>query len=113
MSTIVLTRPIGQSHRLGELLKEQLPSLEQIQLPLLSIVPNEDQAEAQRLRTLLTTVDLAIFVSPNAIECGMRLWGAEWPKFIFLRTLSIGIQKADGQSSVKPFLIGRVRKYFS
>ena len=80
MSTIVLTRPIGQSHRLGELLKEQLPGLEQIQLPLLSIVPNEDQAEAQRLRALLTTVDLAIFVSPNAIECGMRLWGADWPK---------------------------------
>ena len=69
MPTIVLTRPLGQSLRLGELLHRKFPMLEQIQLPLLSIVPNENPVDAKRLKELLLTTDLAVFVSPNAIEC--------------------------------------------
>ena len=46
MPNIVLTRPLGQSLRLGELLHRKFPMLEQIQLPLLSIVPNENPADA-------------------------------------------------------------------
>jgi len=80
MPTIVLTRPLGQSLRLGELLHRKFPMLEQIQLPLLSIVPNENPVDAKRLKELLLTTDLAVFVSPNAIECSMRLLQEEWPK---------------------------------
>jgi len=54
--------------------------LEQIQLPLLSIVPNENPADANRLKELLPVSDLAVFVSPNAVECSMRLLQTEWPK---------------------------------
>jgi len=82
MPTIVLTRPLGQSLRLGELLHRKFPMLEQIQLPLLSIVPNENPVDAKRLKELLLTTDLAVFVSPNAIECSMRLLQEEWPKNI-------------------------------
>lgn len=82
MPTIVLTRPLGQSLRLGELLHRKFPMLEQIQLPLLSIVPNESPVDANRLKELLPTTDLAVFVSPNAIECSMRLLQEEWPKNI-------------------------------
>ena len=82
MPNIVLTRPLGQSLRLGELLHRKFPMLEQIQLPLLSIVPNENPVDAKRLKELLLTTDLAVFVSPNAIECSMRLLQEEWPKNI-------------------------------
>lgn len=82
MPNIVLTRPLGQSLRLGELLHRKFPQLEQIQLPLLSIVPNENPVDAKRLKELLLTTDLAVFVSPNAIECSMRLLQEEWPKNI-------------------------------
>ena len=82
MPTIVLTRPLGQSLRLGELLHRKFPMLEQIQLPLLSIVPNENPVDAKCLKELLLTTDLAVFVSPNAIECSMRLLQEEWPKNI-------------------------------
>ena len=82
MPTIVLTRPLGQSLRLGELLHRKFPMLEQSQLPLLSIVPNENPVDAKRLKELLLTTDLAVFVSPNAIECSMRLLQEEWPKNI-------------------------------
>ena len=82
MPPIVLTRPLGQSLRLGELLHRKFPMLEQIQLPLLSIVPNENPVDAKRLKELLLTTDLAVFVSPNAIECSMRLLQEEWPKNI-------------------------------
>jgi uroporphyrinogen-III synthase len=54
--------------------------LEQIQLPLLSIVPNENPADAKRLKELLPATDLAVFVSPNAVECSMRMLQTEWPK---------------------------------
>jgi uroporphyrinogen-III synthase len=50
MPNIVLTRPLGQSLRLGELLHRKFPMLEQIQLPLLSIVPNENPADAKRFK---------------------------------------------------------------
>lgn len=82
MPNIILTRPLGQSFRLGELLHRKFPMFEQIQLPLLSIVPNENPADAKRLKDLLPSTDLAVFVSPNAVECSMRLLQSEWPKSI-------------------------------
>jgi len=94
MPNIVLTRPLGQSLRLGELLHRKLPMLEQIQLPLLSIVANENPADAKRLKDLLPNTDLAIFVSPNAVECSMRLLRSEWPKNIPIAVVGGGSLEA-------------------
>ena len=94
MPNIVLTRPLGQSLRLGELLHRKFPMLEQIQLPLLSIVPNENPADAKRLKELLLVSDLAVFVSPNAVECSMRLLRAEWPKSIPIAVVGGGSLEA-------------------
>ena len=94
MPNIVLTRPLGQSLRLGELLHRKFPTLEQIQLPLLAIVPNENPADAKRLKDLLPSTDLAVFVSPNAVECSMRLLQAEWPKNIPIAVVGGGSLEA-------------------
>lgn len=94
MPTLVLTRPIGQSHRLSELLKQQLPELNQIQLPLLSIVPNQDDVEGMKLNELIKKADFAIFISPNAVECGMRLLGADWPTHLPIAVVGRGSAEA-------------------
>jgi uroporphyrinogen-III synthase len=79
MANLVITRPVGQSMGLMQLLAERVPQLHLLHLPLLSIVPNENEAEGKRLSDLVESVDLAVFVSPNAIECGMRLLAKDWP----------------------------------
>lgn len=94
MPAIVLTRPTGQNHTLSDLLREELPELDQIQLPLLSIVPNQDPAEGAKLKEMMNLADLAIFVSPNAIECGMRLLGSEWPKNLPIAVIGGGSAEA-------------------
>ncbi|MEN9341254.1 MAG: hypothetical protein RJA32_874 [Pseudomonadota bacterium] len=68
--------------------------LEQIQLPLLSIVPNENPVDAKRLKELLLASDLAVFVSPNAVECSMRLLQSEWPKTIPIAVVGGGSLEA-------------------
>lgn len=68
--------------------------LEQIQLPLLSIVPNENPVDAKRLKELLPASDLAVFVSPNAVECSMRLLQSEWPKTIPIAVVGGGSLEA-------------------
>lgn len=94
MPTIVLTRPIGQNHILSDLLKEQLPKLNQIQLPLLSILPNQDPTEGVKLKEMMKLANLAIFISPNAIECGMRLLDSEWPKNLPIAVMGGGSAEA-------------------
>jgi len=94
--TIIVTRPAGQARQLIELLatsfkndeqfklgKQDLPNI--LSLPLLTIVPKEgDRGRSQRgsladhIAASLKDADLAIFVSPNAIECSMRLLERSW-----------------------------------
>ena len=79
--TIVITRPSGQARQLTEVLsqiieksgvaKRSLPEI--LSLPLLTIVPKDDAQLADHIASALKEADLAIFVSPNAIESVMRL----------------------------------------
>lgn len=79
MPHLIVTRPVGQALRLGELLGARVPQFDLMYLPLLSIVPNIDQRDAKRLKEIVSSVDLAVFVSPNAIECTMRMLADAWP----------------------------------
>ena len=94
MANLVLTRPVGQSMRLAELLGQRVPDLHLIHLPLLSIVPNEKSEDSQKLQKLVEQTDLAIFVSPNAIECGMRLLKTAWPKSVAIAVVGGGSAEA-------------------
>ena len=84
--TIVITRPSGQARQLLEALQASLlksgftseNSPQIISLPLLTIAPKSDRVLAEQITTALKTADLAIFVSPNAIECTMRLLEGSW-----------------------------------
>lgn len=100
--TLVVTRPSGQATGLIEALQNaiaELPTEQQPQsivpLPLLTIAPKSDSNLPTAIQSALQTADLAVFVSPNAIECAMRLLGNAWQS-IATRVIPIGVV---GQSS--------------
>ena len=106
-TTLVVTRPSGQASALTEALQAAIASIvashlkqdwqapQIMALPLLTIVPKSDTMVAVAIRTAMQTADLAVFVSPNAIECTMRLLGDDWQS-IAQRPIPIGVV---GQSS--------------
>jgi len=106
-TALVVTRPSGQASALMEALQAAIGSIaatrtgqdwqtpQILALPLLTIVPKSDPKLAAAIRTAMQTADLAVFVSPNAIECTMRLLGDDWQS-IAQRTIPIGVV---GQSS--------------
>ena len=106
-TTLVVTRPSGQASALMEALQAAIDSIaatrtEQdwqtpqiLALPLLTIVPKSDLQVATAIRAAIQTADLAVFVSPNAIECTMRLLGDDWQS-IATNVIPIGVV---GQSS--------------
>ena len=100
--TLVVTRPSGQATGLIEALQTaitELPTEQQpqsiVQLPLLTIAAKSDSKLPTAIQGALQTADLAVFVSPNAIECAMRLLGDAWQS-IATKVIPIGVV---GQSS--------------
>jgi uroporphyrinogen-III synthase len=112
--TIVVTRPSGQARQLIELLtnsieksgvaKRSLPEI--ISLPLLTIVPKTDDHLADHIATALKDADLAIFVSPNAIECVMRLLERDWQAFS-KKIIPIGVMGGSSRFALENHGIGQ------
>jgi uroporphyrinogen-III synthase len=111
--TIVVTRPSGQARQLIEILtraieasgvgKRSLPEI--LSLPLLTIVPKSDEHLADHIATVLSDADLAIFVSPNAIESVMRLLERDWQDFS-KKLIPIGVMGGSSQLALKNHGIG-------
>ena len=111
--TIVLTRPIGQTQALMQALRALLShhdmfAAEQpniLSVPLLSIIPKDGEALTEQVRTALQRADLAIFVSPNAIECTLRLVGKSW-QALSPQPLTIGVMGGSSQQTLHKYGIG-------
>ena len=111
--TIIVTRPAGQARQLIEALtraiehsgvsKRSLPEI--LPLPLLTIVPKSDDQLADRIATILADADLAIFVSPNAIESVMRLLERDWQDFS-KKIIPIGVMGGSSHLALKNHGIG-------
>ena len=112
--TIVVTRPTGQARQLIEALtssieqsgvaKRSLPEI--ASLPLLTIVPKTDEQLADHIATTLKDADLAIFVSPNAIECAMRLLERDWQEFS-KKIIPIGVMGGSSKLALQNHGIGQ------
>jgi len=112
--TIIVTRPAGQARQLIEVLtraievsavaKRSFPEI--ISLPLLTIVPKSDEQLADRIATILSDADLAIFVSPNAIESVMRLLERDWQDFS-KKIIPIGVMGGSSCLVLKNHGIGQ------
>jgi uroporphyrinogen-III synthase len=117
-TTLVVTRPSGQASALTEALQVAIASIaashseqgwqrpEILALPLLTIVPKSDPTVAAAIRTAMQTADLAVFVSPNAIECTMRLLGDDWQS-IAKRPVPIGVVGQSSYHALERHGIGR------
>ena len=111
--TIIVTRPSGQARQLIEVLshhiensgvaKRTLPEI--LSLPLLTIVPKSDDQLADQIATTLSDADLAIFVSPNAIEIVMRLLERDWQDFS-KKVIPIGVMGGSSHLALKNHGIG-------
>ena len=111
--TIVITRPSGQARQLSESLlasllsngftKESSPHI--ISLPLLTIVPKGDGTLVEQITQVLKAADLAIFVSPNAIECTMRLIEQSWQDLSSL-PVPVGVMGGSSMAALKNHGIG-------
>ncbi|MBU3545779.1 uroporphyrinogen-III synthase [Polynucleobacter sp. MWH-Jannik1A5] len=111
--TIIVTRPSGQARQLIEVLtraieasgvgKRSLPEI--LSLPLLTIVPKADEHLADHIATVLSDADLAIFVSPNAIESVMRLLERDWQDFS-KKVIPIGVMGGSSNLALKNHGIG-------
>ena len=111
--TIVVTRPSGQAHSLIERLSASFLSegyLEQdfpqiLSLPLLTIVPKTENGIAGQVANALRDADLAIFVSPNAIECTMRLLSQDW-QACSAHPIPIGVMGGSSRVALQSLGIG-------
>ena len=111
--TIVVTRPSGQARQLIEVLtraieasgvgKRSLPEI--LSLPLLTIVPKSGEHLADHIAAVLSDADLAIFVSPNAIESVMRLLERDWQDFS-KKIIPIGVMGGSSHLALKNHGIG-------
>ncbi|MEY4496283.1 MAG: hypothetical protein RL744_1347 [Pseudomonadota bacterium] len=111
--TIVITRPSGQARQLSEALQtsllksgftpETFPQI--ISLPLLTIAPRGDDVLLGQIAVLLKTADLAIFVSPNAIECTMRLLEQSW-QGLSDKPVPIGVMGGSSMAALRNHGIG-------
>jgi uroporphyrinogen-III synthase len=111
--TIVITRPSGQARQLSEALQVSLhksgftpeftPKI--ISLPLLTIAPKGDDLLLAQITAALKTADLAIFVSPNAIECTMRLLQCPWQN-LSNKPVPIGVMGGSSMTALKNHGIG-------
>jgi uroporphyrinogen-III synthase len=111
--SIVITRPTGQARQLSEALQTSLLSSgftsetapKIISLPLLTIAPKSDDVLVEQVITVLKTADLAIFVSPNAIECTMRLLERSWQD-LSSKSIPIGVMGGSSMAALKNHGIG-------
>jgi uroporphyrinogen-III synthase len=83
---ILVTRPRAQAERLAQRLRAA--GAEALVFPTIEILDPADPRPAQAILRTLDRFDLAIFVSPNAVERGLAMLARPWPAG--LRAAAIG-----------------------
>ena len=115
--TIIVTRPSGQARQLIEVLTQSIEKSgvaqrslpEIVSLPLLTIVPKTDASLADHIASVLRDTDLAIFVSPNAIESVMRLLERDWQDFS-KKIIPIGVMGGSSKLALQNHGLGAETK---
>jgi uroporphyrinogen-III synthase len=74
---VLVTRPVHQAEKLARLVSEA--GGEAVLFPALAIESPADPAPVREMLASLASFDLAVFVSPNAVEHGLALLRGAWP----------------------------------
>lgn len=115
--TIIVTRPSGQARQLIEVLTSAIEKSgvanrsfpEILSLPLLTIAPKTDKLLAEHIVAVLNDADLAIYVSPNAIESVMRLMERDWQD-LSMEIIPIGVMGGSSKQALKNHGVGLEQK---
>jgi uroporphyrinogen-III synthase len=91
---IVVTRPAGQNERLAEMIRAE--GGEPIVFPVLEILDLEDTRALVAVADRLDEYDLAVFISPNAVDKALNVIGArrEWPQGLRAATIGRASERA-------------------
>jgi len=91
---IVVTRPAGQNERLAEMIRAE--GGEPIVFPVLEILDLEDTRALVAAADRLDEYDLAVFISPNAVDKALNVIGArrEWPQGLRAATIGRASERA-------------------
>jgi uroporphyrinogen-III synthase len=91
---IVVTRPAGQNEGLAEMIRAE--GGEPIVFPVLEILDLEDTRALVAAADRLDEYDLAVFISPNAVDKALNVIGArrEWPQRLRAATIGRASEKA-------------------
>ena len=91
---ILVTRPAAQNERLAELIREA--GGEPVSCPAIEILDPEDFRPLVDAADRLDAYDLAVFISPNAVDRGMKVIRArrDWPPRLTAATIGKASEKA-------------------
>lgn len=94
-----VTRPTAQAATLSLALSEQ--GAEVVAFPLLEIAPPLDPQPLQQTLARLTSYDLAIFISPSAIEAVFTALTEPWPSTLAAAVIGPGSAKRAAELGLK------------
>jgi uroporphyrinogen-III synthase len=104
MTTLIVTRPRPQCE--AWLARLAALGVQATALPLIEILPARDVAPVQAAWAALATADVAVFVSPNAVEQFFaRAGGAAWPAHTLAACVGPGSAQALAAHGVPAALI--------
>jgi uroporphyrinogen-III synthase len=100
---IVVTRPAGQNEHLARLIRAE--GGEPIAFPALDIAAPADLRALAAVAGRLGAYDLAVFVSPTAVEQAMRVIGTRWPAGLRAAAVGPGSEQALRRHGVSEVIV--------
>jgi len=100
---VLVTRPLQQAHNLVRLIVEA--GGEAVQFPALSIEPATELMRVKEILSGVHSFDLAIFVSPTAVDQGFALLQDKWPPSVRVAALGEGTAAALRQQGVRSVIV--------
>jgi uroporphyrinogen-III synthase len=100
---VLVTRPVHQAGNLARIIAEA--GGEAVRFPALAIEAPADLARVKDVLTRLRSFDLAVFVSPNAVDHGFALLGTTWPPSVPVAAMGEGSAAALRRQGITAVIV--------
>lgn len=101
--SVVVTRPAGQADALCKKLEQQGSKV--LRFPVIEIQPAINPQNLKAILSKLEDYDLAIFISANAVECGLSAVQHPWPASVPIAAIGQATAKALKQKGLTTNLL--------
>src|SRR5688572_21517320 len=96
---ILVTRPRAQSERFAQRIRAA--GGEALVFPAIEILEPANPRPARALLQKLEQFELAVFVSPNAVERGLAMLGRPWPETVRTAAVGAGTRSVLEENGIK------------